>query len=269
MGEISPFATHEVIMAAGAAAPMRASVKLDRFFMALESINFDPLSSFTLFDPVSAFTRSDAVDPKVQAWADFFSAWTEVEEPAGGLKVRRLLEDRGWIEVVGSGAGRLTADGVDQLERITLGRSQLDQGFVAMWFGDELRTIYDDAIAPAIKDAGYRPMRIDRKEHNNKIDDEIIAEIRRSRFLVADMTCPVPKVAGVPTAIARGGVYYEAGFAHGLNMPVIWTAREGMAPHLHFDTRQYPHIMWRDSADLRERLKVRIAAILGYGPVSG
>ena len=32
------------------------------------------------------------------------------------------------------------------------------------------------------------PVRIDQKERLNKIDDEIIAEIRRSRFLVADFT---------------------------------------------------------------------------------
>jgi hypothetical protein len=38
------------------------------------------------------------------------------------------------------------------------------------------------ADAPAIRDSGYEPMRIDRKEHINKIDDEIIAEIRRSCF---------------------------------------------------------------------------------------
>jgi hypothetical protein len=53
--------------------------------------------------------------------------------------------------------------------------------------------------------------RVDQKHHHlNKVDDEIIAEIRRSRFLVADFTCEPGKV--------RGGVYFEAGFAMGLNM---------------------------------------------------
>jgi hypothetical protein len=50
------------------------------------------------------------------------------------------------------------------------------------------------------------------------VDDEIIAEIRRSRFLVADFTCEPEKV--------RGGVYFETCFAMGLNIPIIWTCKD-------------------------------------------
>ena len=57
-----------------------------------------------------------------------------------------------------------------------------------MWFNTSMNDAYEEGIALAIEDAGYKPVRIDRKDHNNKIDDEIIAEIRRSRFLVADFT---------------------------------------------------------------------------------
>ena len=56
---------------------------------------------------------------------------------------------------------------------------------MAMWFDDEMDAAYSNGIEPAIIDAGYRPVRIDRKPDVNKIDDEIIAEIRRSRFLVS------------------------------------------------------------------------------------
>ena len=45
---------------------------------------------------------------------------------------------------------------------------------------------YEEGIKKAVESAGYTPMRIDKKPDVNKIDDEIIAEIRRSRFLVAD-----------------------------------------------------------------------------------
>jgi hypothetical protein len=90
------------------------------------------------------------------------------------------------------------------------------------------------------------------------VDDEILSEIRRSRFLVADFTCEPGKV--------RGGVYFEAGFAMGLNIPIIWTCRDGSLKDLHFDTRQYPHIVWKDSADLYSRLKAWIGALVGDGP---
>jgi len=102
-------------------------------------------------------------------------------------------------------------------------------------------------------------IRIDKKEHNNKIDDEIIAEIRRSRFLIADFTCERKNV--------RGGVYYEAGFAQGLGIPVIWTCKDTSLTDLHFDTRQYSHIIWKNPADLLIQLKNRIGATIGDGPL--
>ena len=87
-----------------------------------------------------------------------------------------------------------------------------------MWFDKSMDEIWEKGFRPAIKAAGYKAIRIDRKEHLNKIDDEIIAEIRRARFLVADFT--------QGKAGQRGGVYYEAGFAHGLNIPVVFTCRK-------------------------------------------
>ena len=57
-----------------------------------------------------------------------------------------------------------------------------------MWFDDSLTTAWEEGITPVIEDAGYEALRIDRKEHVNKIDNEIIAEIRRPRFIVADFT---------------------------------------------------------------------------------
>ena len=83
-----------------------------------------------------------------------------------------------------------------------------------------------------VRAAGYDPLRIDRVEHVAKIDDEIVAQIRRSRFVLADFTGH------------RGGVYFEAGFALGLNLPVIWTCRQDAVDQLHFrhPPIQYPHL---------------------------
>ena len=51
-----------------------------------------------------------------------------------------------------------------------------------MWFGKGMDEVFDKGIKPGIEDAGYDAMRIDRKEDTDKIDDEIIAEIKRSRL---------------------------------------------------------------------------------------
>lgn len=127
-------------------------------------------------------------------------------------------------------------------------------GFCAMWFSPEVQALWEEVISPAITAAGYDPLRIDKKDHNEKIDDAIVAEIRAAHFVVADFTGN------------RGGVYYEAGFAHGLGLPVIFMCRDG--DELHFDVRQYNCIFWKpdDLADVRGRLKNRIVATLGQGP---
>ncbi len=133
------------------------------------------------------------------------------------------------------------------------------QAFVAMWFDDAMTTAWRDGIQPTIEDAGYEARRIDQKEHVNKIDDEIIAEIRRSRFIVADFTHGDDG--------PRGGVYYEAGFAHELGIPVIFTCRKDALEQVHFDTHQYNHIVWDTPEELRRRLATRIAAVGGDGPL--
>lgn len=135
-----------------------------------------------------------------------------------------------------------------------------DQAFIAMWFDPSMQEPYEAGVEEAIREAGYRPLRIDRKEHNNRIDDEIIAEIRRSRFVVADFT----SARGSP----RGGVYFEAGFAMGLGLPVIWTCRADLMAEIHFDTRQFNHIVWTNAAELKAGLKNRVLATMGAGPLS-
>ena len=57
------------------------------------------------------------------------------------------------------------------------------------------------------------------------------------------------------------------GFAQGLDIPVIWTTREGTIDHVHSDTSQYNHVTWAPAEDLREKLKARIGVVLGYGPL--
>ena len=130
-------------------------------------------------------------------------------------------------------------------------------GFCAMWFNDEVKPLWVNVIDPAIRATGYEPIRIDSKEHNGRIDDEIVASIRGARFVIADFTDH------------RGGVYYEAGFAHGLGLPVIFMCRSDDLDKLHFDIRQYNCIVWNADAleDATASLKNRILATLGQGPL--
>jgi hypothetical protein len=175
----------------------------------------------------------------------------------------QMLHDTGFVKGTFSLKGhayvRPTAPGWRELDNLKRARTDSSQAFVAMWFHDSTNDAYLKGIAPALAATGYTPIRIDKKEHNNKIDDEIIAEIRRSRFLIADFTCEPKNV--------RGGVYYEAGFAQGLGIPVIWTCKDTAINDLHLDTRQYAHIVWKAPSDLYLQLKNRIGATIGDGPL--
>lgn len=127
-------------------------------------------------------------------------------------------------------------------------------GFVAMWFDEKVKDVYEEGIKKGIEDAGYEPLRMDMLQHNNRIDDEIIAKIRASRFLVTDLTGQ------------RGGAYFEAGYAMGLGLPVIWTCSKEELDDVHFDTRQYYFITWDDDLnELRINLRYRIEATIGKG----
>ncbi|MDX1965693.1 MAG: nucleoside 2-deoxyribosyltransferase [Planctomycetaceae bacterium] len=170
------------------------------------------------------------------------------------LKQREFLED---FKVDGTMNVTLSAKGVDEVDRLRRGTTDSATGFVAMSFDPSLTTWFETVVSPAIERAGYRPLRMDFHEHNEQIVDKMLAEIRAARFVVADFSQH------------RHGVYFEAGFAMGLGRPVIWLVREQDVSDCHFDTRQYPHLVWKDGDDLEERLFNRIRATIGQGPLQG
>ena len=193
-------------------------------------------------------------------------AWSESLRPEEVSYLVTYLESSAWIEHVYTNLAhiyRITVEGYARLAELDRTATDSSKAFVAMWFDESMDEVWENAIEPGIEDAGYEAVRIDRKEHLNKIDDEIIAELRRARFVVADFTQGGDG--------ARGGVYYEAGFAHGRGIPIIFSCRADAIEKVHFDTRQYPHILW-DIGELdafRRALTTRIAATIGDGPRAG
>ena len=220
-------------------------------------LRFIRMKSRAVGDNVMLNSRAQTTDIYMQAMA-----WSESTSARELRYLLDYLRDHCWIERSQAGYRYIvTVDGYRRLEDVKTNHDDSAQAFVAMWFDDEMNDVYSNGIEPAIRDAGYQPVRIDEKLDVNKIDDDIIAEIRRSRFLVADFTHGKDG--------ARGGVYYEAGFASGLEIPVIHTCREDAIDQIHFDTRQYHHTTWSRTGleKLREDLKNRILALIGEGPV--
>jgi hypothetical protein len=154
----------------------------------------------------------------------------------------------------------VTPRGWAQFEELTRGATAPGNPvFVAMWFGGtdakpDMDAAFLEAIQPAIVRAGYRVTRVDLAEHNDFIMDKVLGDIRRSPFVVADFTGN------------RNGVYFEAGFARGLGIPVIHTCRAAHLEEAHFDTKQLNHILWDDPEELRKKLYHRIVGTIGQGP---
>jgi hypothetical protein len=143
----------------------------------------------------------------------------------------------------------LTLKGWERIEEIRRSGHSSNRAFVAMWFDKKMDDLYAKAIDPAIRKAKYLPLRIDRHEHVNRIDDEIIGQIKRSRFMVADFTGQ------------RHGVYFEAGLMMGLGRTVIWMCNKNELDKIHFDVIDYESL-----EDANTRLHHRILAIEGEGP---
>ena len=197
---------------------------------------------------------------KLQSVTDSAMAWSEsthvseVEYLANYLKSLGLVLSLSNVRPIK--LCTVSVEGFSHLEKLRHA-ARSNQAFVAMWFDHSMDDLYDEGIKLGIEDAGYVACRIDQTPNINRIDDAIIREIRRSRFMVADFTQGDDG--------NRGSVYYEAGFARGLGLPVISTCQEYQFSTLAFDTRQFLHISWSEPADLRTPLANMIGAVIGDG----
>lgn len=133
-----------------------------------------------------------------------------------------------------------------------------NQIFVAMMFSKETASVYEEVYKPVIQSLNYASMRIDEKQFNGSIIGEITSEITNSMALIADLTGN------------RGGVYYEAGIARGLqlcNHPIklILSCRRDFfdSERVHFDVSGDNIILYESNEDLRKKLILRLQAIIG------
>jgi len=127
--------------------------------------------------------------------------------------------------------------------------------FVIMSFSREHRDAYHMAIEPILAKKGFRAVRVDEIQHNTTVTVEIIRQIEKSAFVVADLTGERPNV------------YYEVGYAHRADKEVILMARKDTA--VHFDVAAINRIDYEDFTELSEALSKRIDGIvdrLGLSP---
>ena len=154
---------------------------------------------------------------------------------------------------------RVTVEGYSRWENLAP-NADASQAFVAMWIDESVGSLFEKGIEPAINAAGYDAYLVNKDPGVDKIDDAVREEIRRSRFLVADVTHGEKG--------PRGSVYYEIGIAHGIGIPLIFTCRQDLLNNeLPFDTRQHKHIPWRTNREheLIDDLRSVIIERVGFG----
>jgi hypothetical protein len=84
-----------------------------------------------------------------------------------------------------------------------------DKCFVLTPFSNPFNDYYKEILTPAIRAAGFEPVRADEIYGTNAIIQDIFEGIREARALVADVTGKNPNVN------------YELGIAHAFNRPVV------------------------------------------------
>lgn len=138
----------------------------------------------------------------------------------------------------------LTSDGWNRYEEIKQSGGLRGKAFMAMKFDDiELDNIYQGHFKVAVKQTGFDLIRLDEYPRAGLLDNHLREQIKKSRFLLADLTDN------------NLGAYWEAGYAEGLNKPVIYLCEENFfnANRTHFDTNHLLTIKWNknnlDKAD--------------------
>lgn len=148
----------------------------------------------------------------------------------------------------------LNPTGWQRIENIEIADKNNRNVFIAMAFGDETKQTRE-ALRRGITNAGYIPILIDEVMHNHQIIPEMFKQIRKSKFLVIDISVP------------NTGAYYEAGYAQGLGKEVIFCCSQksfnnqekNMRPH--FDVSQKQMILWNDENDLSIKLEQWILSL--------
>jgi hypothetical protein len=194
--------------------------------------------------------------------------------PSGVPGIFKTMVKKNYLHEISSNLAcavfTITPDGWRRLEELSKTSRESKQTFVAMWFANEMGDVYDKGIKPAIEESGFDARQMSFIQHNDDICDVIVAEIRKSRFIVADFSAGMcgkcdeceKKKDCKDKVRPRGGVYFEAGFAMGLGIPVICTVRKEQLEQIHFDIRQYNFIVYETPEDLKDQLHNRIAATI-------
>ncbi|WP_379152235.1 hypothetical protein [Paenibacillus sp. sgz5001063] len=143
------------------------------------------------------------------------------------------LTDKGWSETAAKAGGK-----------------KIKPCFVLIPDDEDQRTEWLEMLLPKIEQFGYLPRLLAHDKTQNQ-DHNSLEFIGDSRLIIADLTGHSPEV------------YFTAGYALGLNIPVIWTVHSSEADILRVQIKDIRPIVY----DTVEELAVILQQRLSYGRI--
>ncbi len=190
---------------------------------------------------ITEFLNSKDISLKTGAseFLDYLGySWSINENELRFIFKKYLLEEKGFIS--GHPNYIITPKGWAYLDEIRDINVNADVVFIASKYEENINKYLDKYVVSALEELGYKPKLMRSHPHTNIIDNEMISLIKKSRFVIVDLT---------ENSL---GAYYEAGYAQGLGLEVIYTCEKSFRENknneslkgVHFDTSHYPINDW-------------------------
>ena len=139
--------------------------------------------------------------------------------------------------------------------------------FVVLRIGaSDVDKLFEEAIAPATRQCGLEAKRVDLTEGRETINERILQLIDGSNLVIADLT------------YERPNCYFEAGYAQGKGIPLIYMARKDhdprrpgrvvSDPRVHFDLDAHKITYWSENdlkaarLELTQRIPIAIKSFM-------
>lgn len=169
-------------------------------------------------------------------------------------EVGKYIEENGFVEHYREEDKHIyiiKPDGYKRIDKLQTEEAETSKNvFVAMSFADDMKEVRE-AIKTSILDSGYIPRIMDEIEHNHQIVPEMLYEIRKAKFVIAELTGH------------NNGAYFEAGYALGQGKEVIQIcSKDRFGTDGHFDVKQINTILWETTEELTQKLSARIKATI-------
>jgi nucleoside 2-deoxyribosyltransferase len=172
-------------------------------------------------------------------------AWSWLHSQLGPKNLYRIKPLSGKDKI------QLTLLGWEKYENLKRSKIESRLAFMALKFGQtDLDPVVENCFRPAVARTGFELRLLTDDQPAGLIDDQLRAAILAARFVISDLTHGSP------------GAYWEAGYAEGLGMPVIYTCEKTAweEKKTHFDTNHLVTVIW-DPSDLEKAGNLLTATI--------